>query len=406
MKAITCIRNARLRGKEFLFDIHLDHDGTIAKIEPATGATGTPDEIDAAGGLVIPSLIDAHLHLDLAYSLDIVSANKSGTLTEAILHWSAAKKTMTAESVKVRALRAIREEVSCGVGFIRTHVDVGSAAGMRLCEGVLAAREQTKELVGIQVVVFPQDGILKDRGAYEQMRAGLEMGCDLVGGIAHNERTDDDSKRHIDMLFDLADEFDCDIDCHIDETDNPESKCIEVMASKAVERRRRNRVTGSHVCALSSYNDVHASKVIGLIAEAGMNVVTNPGVNLHLQGRFDRYPKRRGLTRVTELLEAKVNVCAGQDCIKDPFYPLGTGNMFEAGHLLIHADHLSQPEQIEQVADMITVNPARALRLENYGTDPGCQADLVVLPVESMHEAFRLRVKPTAVLKRGKLVSP
>ena len=405
MKRIRCIRNARLRGKDLLFDLHIDDGGMIAKVEPTAGATDTADEIDAAGGLAIPSLIDAHLHLDLAYSLDIVPCNKSGTLAEAIRHWSAAKATMTANSVKVRALRAVREEVSYGVGHIRTHVDVGTAAGMRLCEGVLAAREETTDLVDIQIVVFPQDGIIRDPGAYEQMREGLRMGCDLVGGIAHHERTEGDGRRHIDMLFNLAEEFDCDIDCHIDETDDPQSNGVEVLATRTVERGRQHRVTGSHVCALSSYDDTRAAKVIGLIAQAGVHVVTNPGVNLHLQGRFDGYPKRRGLTRVAELLVAGVNVSAGQDCIRDPFYPLGTGNMFEVGHLLIHADHLSHPKQIEQVADMITVNPSRALRLEYYGTEPGCRADLAVLPVDTVHEAFRLRVKPIAVLKRGKLVS-
>jgi len=403
MTAITHVRNARLRGEDSLFDLHIGESGIILKVEPAAGTTGAPGEIDAAGGLVIPSLIDAHLHLDLAHSLDIVPRNESGTLTEAIRLWSAAKATMTPESVKRRALRAIREEVSYGVGHIRTHVDVGTAAGMRLCEGVLAAREETKDLVDIQVVVFPQDGLIQDAGAYEQMRAGLEMGCDLVGGIAHNERTEADSKRHIDMLFDLAEEFDRDIDCHIDETDDPESKCVEVLAAGTIDHGRQGRVTGSHVCALASYDDVHAAKVIALLAEARVNVVTNPGVNLHLQGRGDRYPKRRGLTRVSELLAAGVNVSAGQDCIKDPFYPLGTGNLLEVGHLLIHADHLAGPEQIEQVADMLTVNPAGALHLEKYGTDKGCRADLVVLPVESMHEAFRLRVTPSVVIKRGKL---
>ena len=405
MKTITCIRNARLRGKNFLFDLHLADGGTISKVQPTTGATGAVGELDAGGGLVLPSLIDAHLHLDLAYSLDIVPRNKSGTLMEAIRHWSAAKATMSAESVKVRALRAIREEVGYGVGHIRTHVDVGTAAGMRLCEGVLAARAAARDLVDIQVAVFPQDGVLQDAGAFEQMRTGLKLGCDIVGGIAHHERTADDSKRHIDLLFELAEEFDRDIDCHIDETDDPESKCVEVLAARTIERGRARRVTGSHVCALASYDDVHAAKVIGLIAKAGMHVVTNPGVNLHLQGRFDRYPKRRGLTRVAELLAAGVNVSAGQDCIKDPFYPMGTGNMFEVGHLLIHADHMARPEQIEQAADMITENPAKALRLERYGTSEGCQADLVVLPVETVHEAFRLRVQPRAVLKRGKLVA-
>ena len=404
MQEITHIRNARLRRQDALFDLRLDEGGTIAAVAPATGTTGAAREIDAGGGLVIPSPIDAHLHLDLAYSMDVVRPNESGTLAEAIRHWSKAKTTMTVESVKLRALQAIRAEVSYGVGHIRTHVDVGSTAGMRLCEGVLAAREETGDLADIQVVVFPQDGIIQDRGAFERMRAGLEMGCDLVGGIAHNERTADDSRRHIEMLFDLAAEFDRDIDCHIDETDDPESKCVEVLATEALKRGWQGRVTASHVCALASYDDAYAAEVIALLAKAGVNVVTNPGVNLHLQGRGDRYPKRRGLTRVSELRAAGVNVSAGQDCIRDPFYPLGTGNMFEVGHLLIHADHLAGPEQIEQVGDMLTVNPARALRLDRYGTDAGCRGDLAVLPVESMHEAFRLRVTPVAVIKRGKLV--
>jgi cytosine deaminase len=362
--------------------------------------------VDANGGLVLPSFIDAHLHLDLAHSLDLVKANKSGTLAEAIRHWDQAKRTLTPANVRDRAIRTIHEEVRFGTGHIRTHVDVATGADLRLAEGVLAAREACKGLADIQVAVFPQDGILRDPGAYEHMRAGLEMGCDLVGGIPHIERTGDDSKRHIEKLFELAVEFDADIDCHIDETDDPASRCTEYLAAKTIEYGWQGRVAASHVCALASYDDAHAQRVIALLREARVHVVANPGVNLHLQGRYDRYPKRRGLTRVRELMAAGVNVAAGQDCIRDPFYPLGTGQMLDVAHLLAHADHLTTAKQLGQALDAITTNAAKMLRLKGYGTAPGCRADLVVLPVPDGHEAVRLRPMPTHTLKEGRRVRP
>ncbi len=405
MERVQNVRNARMRGRADRVDLALSSDGRIERVEPASGRPAGPADIDAGGCLVIPSFIDSHLHLDLAYSLDLVPPNESGTLTEAIRHWARVKRDLSPSNVCERAIRAVHEEVSFGIGFIRTHVDVGTSAGLRLCEGVLAARQRTRDFVDIQVVAFPQDGILQDPGVLDGMREALRMGCDLVGGIAHNERTDEDSRQHIDLLFDLAEEFDRDIDCHIDETDDPNSRCTEVLAARTIERGWNGRVTASHVCALAGYDNVHAARVIRLLADAEVNVVTNPGVNLHLQGRFDRYPKRRGLTRVRELLAAGVNVSVGQDCIRDPFYPLGTGSLLEAGHLLIHADHLSTARQIEQVADMITRNAARTLRLSHYGLEPGCRADLAILPVDSMHEAFRTRPAPRIVLKHGVIVS-
>jgi cytosine deaminase len=407
VKPIRRILNARLRNKPGLHTIDIDDTGTIAAVTPAQqqAAQDSPDTLDAAGGLVLPGFIDPHLHLDLAYSLDLVPENKSGTLFEAIRLYAEAKKSFTPESVRDRALRAIDAEIGFGTTAIRNHVDVGSTAGLRLTEGVLAAAEKTRDRIDVQTVVFPQDGILRDPGALERMREALRMGCHVVGGIAHYERTPRDSERHIELIFDLAEEFDRDIDCHIDETDSPASRCVEYLAAETIKRGWQNRVTASHVCALAGYDDVHAAKVIGLLAEARVHVVTNPGVNLHLQGRYDRYPKRRGLTRVRELLAAGVNVAAGQDCIRDPFYPLGTGQMLEVAHLLVHADHLAAPAQLDQVLDTITTNPAAAMRRTDYGTDPGCRADLVILPVDSAHEAIRLRPKPVAVLKSARHVT-
>lgn len=411
MRSIERIVNARLRGREGLFDLAID-GVVIAEVKAAKppgaaveGGAANGRVIDATGGLVCPSFVDPHLHLDLAYSLDLVPENVSGTLVEAIGLWSEAKRTITAEQTRERAIRAIKAEVGFGTGFIRTHVDVASSAGLRLVEGVLAAREAMKHLCEIEVVVFPQDGILRDPGAREQMAAAMRMGCDVIGGIAHNERTAADSRRHCEILFELAKEFDAPIDCHIDETDAPESRCVEELAALAIANPAwQGRVTGSHVCALASYSDVHAAKVISLIARAGMHVVCNPCVNMHLQGRFDRYPKRRGMTRVSELRAAGVTVGAGQDCIKDPFYPLGTGQMLDVAHMLVHADHLSRPSDIEYAMDCVSANAARIMGIAGYGVSAGCGANLVVLPVESAQEAVRVRSQPRAVVREGKLV--
>jgi cytosine deaminase len=411
MRQVQRIANARLRGREGLFDLVIDGaviaDVSAATMDIALESDSTQGkEIDAAGGLVCPSFVDPHLHLDLAYSLEMVPENRSGTLVEAIGLWSEAKRTITAENVRERAVRAIKQEVSYGTGFIRTHVDVATNAGLRLVEGVLAAREQMKHLCEIEVVVFPQDGILRDPGAREQMAAAMRMGCDVIGGIAHNERTASDSRRHCEILFELAKEFDAPIDCHIDETDAPESRCVEELAALALANPAwAGRVTGSHVCALASYTDVHAAKVVSMIVDAGMHVVCNPCVNMHLQGRFDRYPKRRGLTRVSELLARGVTVGAGQDCIKDPFYPLGTGQMLDIAHMLVHADHLSRPEDIEYAFDCVGANAARIMGIAGYGVSAGCGANLVVLPVESAAEAVRMRARPVAVVREGREVA-
>lgn len=401
MKAWAGISNGRIRGRRGLHDVVFSDDGRIAAVAPKRRFPRGAAVFDAGGGLLTPSFVDPHLHLDLAYSADLVPENRSGTLLEAIRLWSAFKRRLRPRDVTSRAVRAIHAEVSFGTGSIRNHVDVGSTAGLRLCEGVLAAREKCHHLCDVQMVVFPQDGILRDRGALDRMREAMRMGCDVIGGIAHFERTESDSRRHIDLLFELAAEFDAPIDCHIDETDAPESRCVEHLAAATIQAGWQGRVTASHVCALASYSDVHARKVIDLLREARVHVVANPQVNLHLQGRYDRYPKRRGLTRVRELLAAGVNVAAGQDCIRDPFYPMGTGQMLDVAHTLVHADHLSSPALIEEAFDTITVRAAAVLGLRDYGLRRGAFADLAVLPVESASEALRLRPRPSAVFKRG-----
>ena len=364
-----------------------------------------PEALDARGGLVTPALVDAHVHLDLAYSLELVPENESGTLHEAIRHWARAKAGISAANTRARARRAIETEVSYGTGILRSHVDVGSAAGLRLAEGVLAAREDTVRLCKLELVAFPQDGLIRDPGAVENVRQALRSGVDLVGGIPHIERVPRDGRRHLELVFDLAAEFDTNIDVHIDETDDPSSRYVEHLAALTIERGWQGRVTASHVCALASYDEVHAARVIELLAEARISVVTNPGVNLHLQGRFDAYPKRRGLTRVRALLDAGVPCAVGQDCIQDPFYPLGRGQLLEQVFLLVHAEHMSGPARLKQALEMACCRAGEVVGLGHHKVQPGASANLAVWPVATVAELIRERPRPRAVLHDGRVVA-
>ncbi len=405
---VKSIINTRRRDDPRLWTFRLDAGRIVAtEAQPAHQPPPAPtgEIIDADGGLITPSLVDSHVHLDLAYSLELVPENKSGTLLEAINLWAVAKSELTAENVRARAGRAIRAEIGYGTGVLRSHVDVGSSAGMRLCEGVLAARDDTQQDCKIQLVAFPQDGLIRDPGAVDLVRQALKSGVDLVGGIPHIERVPRDGLRHIELVFDLAAEFDADIDVHIDESDDPQSMYTEHLAALTIERGWQGRVTASHVCALSSYTDVHAARVIDLLAEARVRVVTNPGVNLHLQGRFDRYPKRRGLTRVCELLDAGILCAAGQDCIKDPFYPLGSGQMLEQAFLLVHADHMSSPDRMRQAMEMICCQAGDVIGLGCHRAEVNALANLAVWPVADIPELLRLRPPPLAVLHAGRLVA-
>lgn len=403
------IVNARLPDRKGLWTLRCS-GGRIASLLPQDDAqhpirSDAEGRLDAGGGLLTPPLVDAHLHLDLAYSADQVAENRSGTLLEAIGHWTEAKRSLTVENVFERALRAIQEEASFGTGYIRSHVDVASASELRLVQGVLAAREATQSLCAIQLVAFPQDGLVRDPQAQHNLRESLRLGVDLVGGIPHIERTPQDGLRHLQLVFDLAEEFDRDIDVHIDETDDPSSRYTEQLAALTIERGWQGRVTASHACALSSYDDVHAARVIALLAEARVSVVTNPGVNLHLQGRFDTYPKRRGLTRVRELLAAGVRCAAGQDCIRDPFYPLGNGRMLDQAFLLVHADHLSTPALIERAFDMVCRMAGEITFGPGYGLHEGSEASAAVFPASDVRELVRLRPAPTIVLRQGECVA-
>ena len=373
-------------------------------VSPAAGMTARRT-IDAGGRLAIPGFIEPHIHLDKVMINKDVRTNKSGTLTEAIeIIWEK-KKAYTTEEVVARAGSVIESGVANGILHFRTHVDVDTIGGLKPMEGVLAAREKYRHLASIQIVAFPQEGILRDKGAEDLMLKAMEMGADVVGGMPFNEASPADSKRHIQIAFAIARKHDADIDMHVDETDDPNARTLEMLADQTMENGWQGRVTAGHTCALAGYPQDYATKVIAKVKQAGLHIITNPATNLMLQGRLDAQPKRRGITRVGELLDAGVNVSFGQDCVRDTFYPFGRDDTLEVALLAAHAAHLSMPHQIEQVFAMPTVNAAKILGLKEYGLKPGAPADAVIIDAPDAAEAIRLQAPRRWVIKGGTVVA-
>ena len=379
-------------------------DGRFVPAPPG-GSAAAARTIDAGGRLCVAGFLEPHIHLDKAQINDDVRPNRSGTLDEAIEIIWARKRVYTVEEIAARAVRTIRTAVAQGVTRFRSHVDVDSIGGLRPLEGVVEARERTRDIADVQIVAFPQEGIFKDKGTDDLMWQAMEAGADLVGGMPFNEATPEDSARHIALAFEIAAHHDADIDMHVDETDDPDAKTLEVLAERTMEKGWQGRVTAGHTCALAGYEEDYANRVIGLVKDAGIHMIVNPATNLMLQGRGDAQPKRRGVTRVKELLEAGVNVSCGQDCIRDTFYPYGLGDPLEVMFLASHAAHMSRPHEIETVFDMPTGAAARTMRLDDYGAEPGCVADLVIIDAADPLEALTRRADRTHVIKRGRVVA-
>ena len=372
---------------------------------PAGGADAAERVVDAGGRLCVAGFLEPHIHLDTAQINDDVRANRSGTLDEAIEIIWARKRAYTVDEIAARATRTIRAAVANGVTRFRSHVDVDSIGGLRPLEGVLEARARTRDIADVQIVAFPQEGIFRDRGTEELMWQAMEAGADLMGGMPFNEETREDSARHIALAFEIAAHHDADIDMHVDETDDAEARTLEMLAEQTMTQGWQGRVTAGHTCALAGYEEDYANRVIGLVRDAGIHMIVNPATNLMLQGRGDAQPKRRGITRVKELLEAGVNVACGQDCIRDPFYPFGRGDPLEVTFLASHAAHMSRPHEIETVFDMMTGAAARTMGLGDYGAAPGCVADLVVIDAADPLQALTRRADRTHVIKRGQVVA-
>ncbi|OLC38920.1 MAG: hypothetical protein AUH81_03085 [Candidatus Rokubacteria bacterium 13_1_40CM_4_69_5] len=397
------IRNARLRGEKELVDITVTR-GRIESVGPRLAGTARED-IDAGGCLVSPGFVNLHLHADKSLLGERMRPNVSGTLPEAIEITNEFKRAYEPEEVARRAGRVLEAGVQNGTTFFRLFADVGTIGGLRAAQGLLLAREQFQGLCQVQVVAFPQEGILRDPGAADLLEEALKQGCDVVGGLPWYEYTDADAREHIDICLQLAQRHDLDVHMLVDDTDDPNSRSLEYLAWKTMREGWEGRVTASHCGAMAAYNDVYAAKVIDMVATARITISVNAHINLVCSARTDREPRRRGIARVKELLARGVNVISSQDDVNDPYYPFGKPDQLEVALMMAHTAQLTSPHELEQVFDMVTTNAARAARLDDYGIAPGRRADLVVIDAPSVHEALRTQPPRRHVLKDGQEVA-
>ncbi len=384
------VRSARVHPTasrpEGLSDVVVE-GGTITSIVPAGKgkASGNATAVDAEGRLVSPPFVDPHIHLDSVLTVGEPRHNESGTLIEGILTWSERKKTLSHEDVKRRAREAIRWEVALGTGVIRSHVDVCDPS-LTALQALLELRAEVRDIVELELVAFPQDGVMSFPDGKELMRKAMELSCDVVGGIPHYEWTREDGVAEVNFVFDLAQEFGRPLDLHCDETDDDQSRFLETVLARTMRDGLQGRVNASHTTAMGSYNDAYMFKLLQIMKRAGVTIVANPLTNIVLQGRFDSYPKRRGMARVKELDAAGVNVACGHDCIMDPWYPIGTGSMLDALHMLVHVGQMTGRDELFRAFEMITTNPLRATGRE-WTIGEGGPANFVVLDCEDEVEA-------------------
>ena len=378
-------------------------DGRIVEVAP--GIDGKAGEVIEAGGhLLAPPFVDPHFHMDATLSLGMPRMNVSGTLLEGIALWGELRPTLTREALVERALRYCDLAVSKGLGAVRSHVDV-SDPRLVTVEALLEVRARVRPYLDLQLVAFPQDGFYRCAEAEAALTRALDMGVDVVGGIPHFERTMEEGRASVQALCRIAAERGLRVDMHCDETDDPLSRHVETLAAEAVRFGLQGRVAGSHLTSMHSMDNYYVSKLLPLMAEAGMAAIPNPLINMMLQGRHDTYPRRRGLTRIPELMDAGIPVALGQDCVLDPWYAMGTGDMLDVAHMAVHAAQMGAMADKRVLFDAVTETPARVLGLEGYGLAPGCHADMVLLQAKDPAEAIRLRPHRLKVIRRGKVIA-
>ena len=396
------IRNARVRGQKESVDISIAKDRISSVLPRASGKGKT--EIDAAGSLVLPGLFNLHHHADKSLLGEVMRPNMSGTLPEAIEITNDFKRNYDPKEVAARAGRVLDTGVKNGTTFFRLFADVGTIGGLRAAEGLLLAKEKFADYCDVQVVAFPQEGIARDPGAAELLDEALKIGCDIVGGLPWYEYTDADARDHINVCFDLAKKYDRDVHMLVDDTDDENSRSLEYLAWKTMREDFQGRVAASHCGAMAGYNDVYAAKIVDMVATAGVTISCNAHINLVCSARIDREPKRRGIVRVKELLARGANVVTSQDDVNDPYYPFGKPDPLECVLMIAHVAQLTLPHELEQAIDMVTVNAAKAARIDDYGIAAGKRADLVVVGASSVHEAIRLQPVRPHVIRRGREV--
>jgi cytosine deaminase len=396
------IRNANLPDGRQGVDIGISA-GRIAAVEKGLPVKGQ-NEIAANGNLVTPPFVDAHFHMDATLSYGLPRVNQSGTLLEGIALWGELKPSLTQDAIIERALQYCDWAVARGLLAIRSHVDICDDRLLAV-EALLQVKKQVAPYLDLQLVAFPQDGLLRSTTAFSNLKRAIAMGVDVVGGIPHFERTMADGAESVRLLCEFAAEKGLMVDMHCDESDDPLSRHIETLAYHSHRLGMQGRVTGSHLTSMHSMDNYYVSKLLPLMREAGVAAIANPLINITLQGRHDTYPKRRGMTRVPELIAAGVDVAFGQDCAMDPWYSLGSGDMLEVAHMGLHVAQMTGQEAMQACFRSVTETPARILGLQGYGLEVGCHADLVILDARDTVEAIRLRAARLQVIRRGVVIS-
>lgn len=378
-------------------------DGRIVAVA-SSGLPSGEREIDAERCMLSPALVETHFHLENALIWE-GALNHSGTLEEAIDVYAAIKKDMPLDDIVARASVALRTAIGNGVQWFRSHIDIDRTGQLRLLQGNVAVRERFQDVIDLQLIAFPQMGMARDPEVIDLMWQAMEKGADVVGGMPHGERNMDDAARHIEIAFEMARKHDADIDMHIDETDDPGWYSLELLAEQTIENGWQGRVTAGHCCAMSAWDDALAERVIAKVAEARLNVITIAPINLMLQGRADKHPKRRGIARVKELMAAGVNVSCGQDDLQNMFYSYGNMDPLEVAFIAAHAAHLSAPDEIEAAFKMPRYHAARNFGLDDYGIKVGARANLLVLDATSAVDALRRRGDRRYVIRDGRVLA-
>lgn len=396
------VRRAAIAGRDAPQDIGVRGE-RIAAIAPRLSEQA-PVELDADGNLVTPGLVETHIHLDAALTVGQPRHNRTGSLFEGIEIWGERVRTLTSADVKSRASTALKWMLAHGVTYVRTHVDVCDPE-LTALRALLELREEVRDLITLQIVAFPQQGIYSFPDGEQLMERALQMGADVVGGIPHYEWTREYGERDVRTALRLAAEYGRPADLHCDETDDDQSRFLELVAAETIRLGLQGRVTASHTTAMHSYNNAYAYRLIRWVRRAGVHFVTNPLDNAVLQGRFDGYPIRRGFTRVKELLANGINVCIGHDSIMDPWYPLGVGDPLHSCYVMIHYGQMSGRDELEMMLEMVTTRAAACFGADAYGLEAGARADLVVFDAPTAVDALRTLAARRYVVSHGRLVA-
>lgn len=398
------VKNVHIHNREGLWQILIE-EGKISRIFSQDEVFNYSGEIlDGEEGIVYPPFVESHIHLDATQTAGQPNWNQSGTLFEGIERWAERKSLLSHEDVKSRAWKTLKWQIANGVQYVRTHVDVSDPT-LTALKAMLEVKKEIAPWVDLQIVAFPQEGILSYPNGEKLLDQAMEMGADVVGGIPHFEFTREYGVESMHIAFDIARKYNKQLDIHCDEIDDEQSRFVETVAALALKYDMGEKVTASHTTAMHSYNNAYASRLFRLLKMSKIHFVANPLVNIHLQGRFDTYPKRRGVTRVKEMLKNNINVCFGHDDVFDPWYPLGTANMLQVLHMGLHVCQLMGYGQINDGLKLVTENSAKALGLIDYGIQEGNSANFIVLPAENGFDAVRRQVPTRYSIRHGKVIS-